>query len=102
RRHTIFACDWSSDVCSSDLTTAHPLVVVHVSAGNPFRRWPRESFEALVIALARRDPSRRIILTAGPSDAAAAKAIADGARTALRSEERRVGKWGEAGGRAPG
>ncbi len=65
------------------ITTAHPLVVVHVSAGNPFRRWPRESFEALVIALARRDPSRRIVLTAGPSDAAAAKAIADGARSAL-------------------
>src|SRR5467141_344492 len=26
RRHTIFKCDWSSDVCSSDLT---PLVVEH-------------------------------------------------------------------------
>src|SRR5579859_8286390 len=23
RRHTIFDCDWSSDVCSSDLTTLH-------------------------------------------------------------------------------
>lgn len=62
---------------------AHPLIVVHVSAGNPFRRWPRESFQALVVALARRDPSRRIILTSGPSDAAAAKAIADGARAEL-------------------
>jgi len=62
---------------------AHRIIVVHVSAGNPFRRWPRESFEALVVALARRDPSRRIILTSGPSDAAAAKAIADGAREAL-------------------
>jgi lipopolysaccharide heptosyltransferase II len=65
------------------ITAAHPLVVVHVSAGNPFRRWPRESFEALVMALARRDPSRRIILTSGPSDASAAKAVADGARAAL-------------------
>ena len=65
------------------ISSAHPLVVVHVSAGNPFRRWPRESFEALVVALARRDSSRRIILTSGPSDAAAAKAIADGARAAL-------------------
>src|SRR5712691_2964165 len=65
------------------ISSAHPLVVVHVSAGNPFRRWPRESFEALVVALARRDPSRRIILTSGPSDAAAVKAIADGARAAL-------------------
>ncbi len=65
------------------ITAAHALVVVHVSAGNPFRRWPRESFEALVVALARRDGSRRIILTSGPSDAAAAKAVADGARAAL-------------------
>jgi len=65
------------------ITGAHPIVVVHVSAGNPFRRWPRESFEALVVALARRDPSRRIILTSGPSDASAAKAIADGARATL-------------------
>ncbi len=63
--------------------TGAPIVVVHVSAGNPFRRWPRESFEALVVALARRDPSRRIILTSGPSDASAAKAIADGARATL-------------------
>ena len=65
------------------ITAAHPLIVVHVSAGNPFRRWPRESFEALVIALARRDPSRRIILTSGPSDAPAARQIADAARAAL-------------------
>ena len=65
------------------VTAAHPVVVIHVSAGNPFRRWPRESFEALVVRLARSDPSRRIILTSGPSDAPAAKAIADGARIAL-------------------
>ena len=65
------------------ISAAHPLIVVHVSAGNPFRRWPRESFEALVIALARRDPLRRIILTSGPSDAPAAAAISDRARAAL-------------------
>jgi lipopolysaccharide heptosyltransferase II len=68
---------------SAGLTAGQPLIVIHVSAGNPFRRWPRESFEALVVALARRDPSRRIILTSGPSDAVAAHAIADAARAAL-------------------
>jgi lipopolysaccharide heptosyltransferase II len=67
----------------ADLSGGHPIVVIHVSAGNPFRRWPRESFEALVVALAWRDPSRRIILTSGPSDAAAAKEIADAARMQL-------------------
>ena len=46
-----------------------PLVVLHVSAGNPFRRWPQESFAEAIIELARRDPTRRFILTSGPSDA---------------------------------
>ena len=65
------------------IRAAHPIVVIHVSAGNPFRRWPPESFEALVVAVARRDPSRRVILTSGPSDARAAKEIAARARVVL-------------------
>src|SRR5260370_39942889 len=34
RRHTRFKCDWSSDVCSSDLADGRPLQVVvdHVAA----------------------------------------------------------------------
>jgi lipopolysaccharide heptosyltransferase II len=62
-----------------------PLVVIHVSAGNPFRRWPPESFQALTEALVRRDPARRILLTSGPSDAEAARQIAGRAREALGS-----------------
>ena len=54
-----------------------PLVLLHVSAGNPFRRWPLESFAALVSQLAARDPKRRFVLTAGPSDADAAQRLAD-------------------------
>ena len=57
------------------------LVVVHVSAGNPFRRWPEPAFVALVAGLAARDDSRRIILTAGPSDRVAAARITEQART---------------------
>jgi predicted lipopolysaccharide heptosyltransferase III len=64
---------------------AHPIVVLHVSAGNPFRRWPESHFVALVTALARRDPSRRIIITAGPSDAAAAARVTAEARRTLGS-----------------
>ena len=60
-----------------------PLVVVHVSAGNPFRRWPPESFVEAITELARRDPTRRFILTSGPSDADAARAIADRIRERL-------------------
>ena len=54
-----------------------PIVVLHVSAGNPFRRWPLESFAALVSQLAARDPNRRFVLTSGPSDADAALRLAD-------------------------
>jgi lipopolysaccharide heptosyltransferase II len=53
-----------------------PLVVIHVSAGNPFRRWPRASFAHVAATLARDDPRRRIMITAGPSEADAAAAVA--------------------------
>jgi heptosyltransferase-1 len=57
-----------------------PLIVLHVSAGNPFRRWPAESFAAAAAALASADRARRIIITSGPSEAAAAEAVANDAR----------------------
>jgi lipopolysaccharide heptosyltransferase II len=68
---------------AAGITPDTPIVVIHVSAGNPFRRWPPASFQALTEALVRRDPARRILLTSGPSDAAAARQIADGARQSL-------------------
>jgi ADP-heptose:LPS heptosyltransferase len=59
------------------------LVVLHVSASNPFRRWPRESFARVAAALALADPARRIMITGGPSEADAADAVAaDAARRA--------------------
>ena len=63
---------------------AHRLVVVHVSAGNPFRRWPAGHFVELAVQLAANDPDRRIILTSGPSEAEAARAIVEHARRAAR------------------
>lgn len=60
-----------------------PLILVHVSAGNPFRRWPAAAFEALVVTLVRRDPRRRVLLFSGPSDIPAATRIAQGARHSL-------------------
>jgi lipopolysaccharide heptosyltransferase II len=67
---------------------AAPLVVVHVSAGNPFRRWPLDSFVDLICRLAAADPRRRIVLTSGPSDAAAAAGVADRARARLTPAQR--------------
>jgi ADP-heptose:LPS heptosyltransferase len=65
------------------IDATHPLVLIHVSAGNPFRRWPAAAFEELVVGLARRDARRRIVLTSGPSEAAAAAGIASQARARL-------------------
>jgi lipopolysaccharide heptosyltransferase II len=65
------------------VSAAHPLVVLHVSAGNPFRRWPEASFVSLIVSLVRRDPSRRVVITAGPSDAAAADRVGSEARRLL-------------------
>ena len=61
----------------------HRLVVLHVSAGNPFRRWPQDSFATLIVELAKRDPARRFMITSGPSDADAAHAVAESARQGL-------------------
>ena len=61
----------------------HELVVVHVSANNPFRRWPEPAFMELVAGLASASPLRRLILSSGPSDHTAAGRIAEGARARL-------------------
>jgi lipopolysaccharide heptosyltransferase II len=62
---------------------ADEIAVIHVSAGNPFRRWPAASFAALAVSLVRRGPRRRVILVSGPSDGSAAAAVMDAARTEL-------------------
>ena len=64
-------------LADAGIEPCHTFILLHVSAGNPFRRWPAESFAALVADLARRDPARRFMLTSGPSDADAARAIVE-------------------------
>ena len=66
----------SHRLAEAGVAASAPLVVVHVSASNPFRRWPRESFARVAATLAAGDPARRIMITAGPSEADAADAIA--------------------------
>jgi lipopolysaccharide heptosyltransferase II len=61
----------------------HDLIVIHVSAGNPFRRWPETAFIQLAAELVRTDAKRRIVLSSGPSDRAAAGRILRGARAAV-------------------
>ena len=67
----------------SGITARQDIVVIHVSAGNPFRRWPAESFATVAEELVRRDPSRRVILVSGPSEQAAAESVAAAARARL-------------------
>ena len=59
------------------------LIVLHVSAGNPFRRWPADSFSRLAAALVTASPARVVVLTAGPSDLTAAATVAAAARARL-------------------
>jgi lipopolysaccharide heptosyltransferase II len=61
----------------------HDVVVLHVSAGNPFRRWPAAAFVSLIAALAVRDSGRRVVIVSGPSEASAAREIGARARERL-------------------
>jgi lipopolysaccharide heptosyltransferase II len=61
----------------------HPIVVLHVSAGNPFRRWPAASFVSLIAALASGDSDRRVVIVSGPSESSAAREIGARARERL-------------------
>ena len=58
------------------------IVVMHVSAGNPFRRWPIESFAKVAAALAA-DSRTCILITSGPSERRAASGAIDLARRQL-------------------
>ena len=71
------------------------LIVLHVSAGNPFRRWPASSFASAAAALAAADASRRIIITSGPSERAAAEAVAEEARRIAGRDASRIVRTGE-------
>ena len=68
---------------AAGVTADHHLIVLHVSANNPFRRWPEPAFAEVVARLVRAAPARRIVLSSGPSDRPAADRIAASARAML-------------------
>ena len=70
----------TSRLRDAGVDAAAPLIVFHVSAGNPFRRWPAESFAQVAATLAAADRARRIVITSGPSDRDAAEAVTAQAR----------------------
>ncbi|MGE0040123.1 MAG: glycosyltransferase family 9 protein [Vicinamibacterales bacterium] len=71
------------------------LAVLHVSAGNPFRRWPAAAFAEVAAALAGEDTAARIIITSGPSEAAAAEGVAEAARGLAGAAAGRIVRCGE-------
>ena len=82
-------------LAAAGIGAATPIVVVHVSAGNPFRRWPAASFVDLVCRLVAADPRRRIMLTSGPSDAGPRRRIASRAARVSRCKSGPIVRCGE-------
>src|SRR2546430_6130584 len=82
RRHTRFDCDWSSDVCSSDL--AHD---------TPPSRWPVDHPKACQATL---DGDSTATLSRSSQNSAVKRAAGAPSTTlwSMRSEERRVGEEG--------
>src|SRR5256886_7151891 len=77
RRHTRFDCDWSSDVCSSDLVAQRldaPIVGNHVAELNDFR------------------DATEMLDKASRAAEGLPRQVVDGDLAVIRSEERRVGK----------
>lgn len=70
------------------------LIVLHVSAGNPFRRWPEQAFADVAAGLVTPARDRFVLVTAGPSDreavqrvlAAARQQAGDGAARIINAE----------------
>ncbi len=65
-------------------------IVLHVSAGNPFRRWPEAAFADVITALVRQSPDRWVLVTSGPSDQDAASRVVEQARSAAGDRATRV------------
>ena len=66
------------------------VILLHVSAGNPFRRWPEDSFAELAARLVADHPDRWILVTGGPSDREAAARVLEGARAIAGSGAPRI------------
>jgi lipopolysaccharide heptosyltransferase II len=66
------------------------IVVLHVSAGNPFRRWPESSFATVAADMCRANADRWVLVTAGPSDRDAAARVRTEARARAGSAAARI------------
>jgi ADP-heptose:LPS heptosyltransferase len=84
----------ASHLAAAGVRTAERLIVMHVSAGNPFRRWPEPSFAQVAARLAE-DPNTAVIVTAGPSDKDAAGRVVASGRERLGAGGARIVEGGD-------
>ena len=82
-------------LAAAGVTPGDELVVLHVSAGNPFRRWPETFFAETAVALAAAHARRRLAFSSGPSDREAAARIAADTRARLGGAAGRIIDLGE-------
>jgi len=66
------------------------VIAIHVSAGNPFRRWPEPAFAELAGRLVAADSRRWIVLAGGPSDREATSRVLASARAASGAAAPRI------------
>jgi ADP-heptose:LPS heptosyltransferase len=74
-------------LATSGVRREDELIVLHVSAGNPFRRWPPAAFATLIALLVRHHPRRRIVVVSGPSEKDAAARVIDNAKAHVDAAE---------------
>jgi lipopolysaccharide heptosyltransferase II len=68
---------------SCGLEAGDRLVAVHVSAGNPFRRWPPDAFAEAAAALVTRHPDVRVLIVASAADRETVARVVSRARERL-------------------
>lgn len=82
-------------LAAAGVTHDDELIVAHVSAGNPFRRWPEPAFAHVLASIAAKSSARRVVVSSGPSDRAAAGRIVAAARAVLGDNAGRIVDIGE-------
>jgi predicted lipopolysaccharide heptosyltransferase III len=85
----------STRLRQAGVTPGARTAVLHVSAGNPFRRWPADRFAALAAALTREQPPLFVVISSGPSEADAAAQVAHDARRLAGDAARHIVRCGE-------
>jgi ADP-heptose:LPS heptosyltransferase len=84
-------------LAEAGVVAGHQLIVVHVGAGNEYRRWPESAFIETVASLVAADPNRRIILTTGAAQAATCRMILEGVQARSGAAGAQVAAWWDLG-----